>query len=499
MKADLYTAQARTAGAGGLAHRTAAGFVVLTSADGDDIIALIEDKQNESDLIDQVVAMAQTNGPAAFAMLFTAGGDMYLIASGAARIALASSSTHLTMRPIGDQVLVHALSAGINESAATIRLHVVDVASDALTGVELQAGTVQAGWVEVAIGGAVMSPAAAATKPTPVAEEADDVAPEIEPVAIIPPTHDAPTAAAEPAPTAAAEPAPAPVAEPADSAPAPEPTPAPAAAPAPTPEPAPAPAAPTPEPAPAPAVAPAPTLAPAAAPAPTPEPAPAHAVAPAPTPAAPPAPTPEPAPAHAVAPAPTPAAAPAPTPEPAPAHAVAPAPTPAAAPAPTPTQVGPVMVLGVNCSQGHHNHPDAVYCSQCGTKMGVHHTTVLTNGPRPPLGVLVVDDGTTYSLNQDLVIGREPTSHEDVIAGTASPMILTDDTLSLSRRHARIVLDDWSVAVQDLNSSNGTYMSRSGQTEAWAKVESGSTTSLEPGDRLRVGGRIIQVELHHVR
>ena len=43
-----------------------------------------------------------------------------------------------------------------------------------------------------------------------------------------------------------------------------------------------------------------------------------------------------------------------------------------------------VMVLGIACPQGHHNHPDALYCSQCGTKMGVHHTTVLLNGPRPP-------------------------------------------------------------------------------------------------------------------
>ena len=359
MKADLYTAHARTAGAGGLAHRTAAGFVVLTSADGDDIIALIEDKQNESDLIDQIVAMAQTNGPAAFAMLFTAGGDMYLVASGTARIALASPSIHVTMRPINDQVLVHALSAGINESAATIRLHVEDVASGELTDVGFQDGTVQAGLVEVVIGGAAMSAATAAA------------------AALIQDPATAENSA--------------------------------------TPEPA---------------------LVPAAAP------------------------------------------------------AVA---------QPAPARVGPVMVLGVNCSQGHHNHPDAIYCSQCGTKMGVHHTTALINGPRPPLGVLVVDDGSTYSLNKDLVIGREPTSHDDVIAGTASPMILTDDTLSLSRKHARVVLDDWSVAVQDLNSSNGTYMLRSGQTEAWAKLESGSTASLEPGDRLRVGGRIIQVELDHVR
>ena len=157
------------------------------------------------------------------------------------------------------------------------------------------------------------------------------------------------------------------------------------------------------------------------------------------------------------------------------------------------------MVLGVSCPNGHHNHPDAVYCSQCGTKMGVQNTTVLINGPRPPLGVLVVDDGTTYSLNEDLIIGREPTSHDDVLAGIASPMILTDDTLSLSRKHARIILDDWTVAVQDLNSSNGTYLSRAGQHENWTKILSGSTMTLEPGDQLRVGGRIIQVELHHIR
>jgi len=360
VKADLYTAHARTTGDGGLAHRTDAGFVVLTSADGDSIIALIEDKQNEPDLIDHVVAMAQTSGPDAFAMLFTAGGELYVIASGTAQIALTSPSVHSSMRPIDGQMLVHALGAEVNETAANIRLQLDAAPRDARPDVDLLAGTVEADWVEVGIGGAVL---AATRADAEVEGTADGTASE--------------TASAQPA----------------------DPTPATA--------------------------------------------------------------------------------------------------TPKAQPAPA--QVGPVMVLGVACSQAHHNHPDAVYCSQCGAKMGVHHTVVLINGPRPPLGVLVVDDGTTYSLNEDLVIGREPTSDPDVIAGTASPMILTDDTLSLSRKHARIVLDDWLVGVQDLNSSNGTYLSRSGQSESWTKIAPGTTMALEPGDRIRVGGRIIQVELHHVR
>lgn len=469
MKTDLYTAEVRTSSTGGLAHRTAAGFVVLTSADGAELISLIEANQGESDLIDRVVAAAQSDGPAAFAMLFTAGGELYLIASGAAVASISSASTRLSMSANEDQVLVHPLSAGINETAANIQLHLGDEPAGSAN-IELQAGTIEAAWLECAVGGAKIS--TTATGEMPAAPQADaakptNVVPEFDPAAEIAPADDPEPEVALDSPPAAEE------IVFADDLVEEEPEAAPIV------------------PQPVAVVAPPPT--PPAVPEPAPEPE-----------ASPPAPSAEPLVSEPVVEAPEPPspAAEAPVPEP-PAPVVEP-PAPVAA-APTPIQVepasaiGPVMVLGVACSQGHHNHPDAVYCSQCGTKMGVHHTTVLLNGPRPPLGVLVVDDGTTYSLSEDLVIGREPTSHDDVVAGTASPMILTDDTLSLSRQHARIVLDDWSVFVQDLGSSNGTFMSRAGQAENWVRVEPASTTPLEPGDRLRVGGRIIQVELHHVR
>ena len=397
---------------------------MLTSADGDDIIALIDAKQNESNLIDQVVAMAQTNGPAAFAMVFTAGGELYLIASGSAAASIASDSTQLSITATPGHVLVHPLSAGINETALNIRLHVGEMSADAATDLDLKAGTVEADWVEIAVGGASILVAAPEDDETTSAPAVVDA----EPVAIV-----APTATPSPAATEV---------QLADE---PEPE------------------------------------------AETPK----IAIVPEPVHAAPPV--------AAVEETTEPAPAPAPV-MPAPEAAqVAPEPTPEPALIASPAKVGAVMVLGVACSQGHHNHPDAVYCSQCGTKMGVHHTTVLINGPRPPLGVVVVDDGTTYSLNQDLLVGREPASHADVVAGTATPMALTDDTLSLSRQHARIILDDWAVCVEDLGSSNGTYLSRAGQADTWTRVEPATTTPLEPGDRLRVGGRIIQVELHHVR
>ena len=340
------------------------------------MIALIDAKQNESDLIDQIVATAQTGGHDAFAMLFTAGGDLYLIASGAATSVIESPSMRLVLNSRADHVVVHPIGASLNETAATIHLH-LGTSSGSPAGVtDFERGTTEADGVYIAVGGASLETLAPLAAPTDAG---------------------LPAVVVDPAPVADATPAS--VGGPVGAAPE---------------------------------------------------------------------------------------------------QVAAPAPAPAPTPAP-PAGAGPVMVLGVACSQGHHNHPDAVYCSQCGTKMGVHHTTVLLNGPRPPLGVLVIDDGTTYSLGQDLVIGREPSSHDDVVAGIASPMILTDDTLSLSRKHARIVLDDWSVFIQDLGSSNGTYLSRAGQAENWTRVAPASTLPLEPGDRIRVGGRIIQVELHHIR
>jgi len=441
VKADLYTAPAQTRGDAGLAHRTAAGFVVLTSADGDDIISLIDERQNETDLIDQIVASVHSDGPESFSMLFTAGGDLYLIAAGAIAVSIESTSSLATLVPVAGQVLVQAIHTAVNETAATITVVAGGDVADAPPS-ELLSGTTQASELSIAVGGALLDPVAAVA-----AQESDPTSP-TEPT----PTEPAQDAAAEPTPT---EPTPV---EPAQDAAA-EPTPLVAAAAAGT-------AAASPDASEADA-----TSEPAASPVPPPS--------------------------EEAAPAAAPASEAAPPAESEPAATQTPLET-----VETPEEgapVGPVMVLGVACPQGHHNHPDAVYCSQCGTKMGVHHTTVLLNGPRPPLGVLVVDDGTTYSLSEDLVIGREPTSHKEVTAGRAQPMILTDDTLSLSRKHAHIWLDDWSVFAQDLGSSNGTYLSRPGQNEPWFKLDPSSSIALEPGDRLRVGGRIIQVELHHVR
>jgi hypothetical protein len=68
-----------------------------------------------------------------------------------------------------------------------------------------------------------------------------------------------------------------------------------------------------------------------------------------------------------------------------------------------------IFVPGVRCPRDHHNSPGARFCHRCGIRMGAHRSLVIVEGPRPPLGVLVLDDGDTFALVSDAIIGREPT------------------------------------------------------------------------------------------
>ncbi len=157
-----------------------------------------------------------------------------------------------------------------------------------------------------------------------------------------------------------------------------------------------------------------------------------------------------------------------------------------------------VEVLGVRCPVGHHNHPEAVYCAQCGRRMGVNATLVATFGPRPPLGLFIFDDGSTAAVASDLIIGREPSAHIDIVEQRADELRLVDDSSTISRAHVGIYLDNWSVTAIDLHSSNGTLLHRSGST-TWETISTEARVKIGSGDTLRVGERELRLELHHVQ
>ena len=148
----------------------------------------------------------------------------------------------------------------------------------------------------------------------------------------------------------------------------------------------------------------------------------------------------------------------------------------------------PVMVDGVLCIQEHLNDPGALYCRQCGMSMDQLPRT-FQRRERPPLGVLMLDDGSGFTLDADYVIGREPLLDGDVMAGRARPLRICDPDGSVSRLHLRISLVGWQVEITDLGSVNGSVLHSADGERALVPFE---PTVIEPGVRIGIGHRSVQ-------
>jgi DHA2 family multidrug resistance protein-like MFS transporter len=152
---------------------------------------------------------------------------------------------------------------------------------------------------------------------------------------------------------------------------------------------------------------------------------------------------------------------------------------------PHPQDAAENQVVGVRCKHDHFNDSSMAYCMVCGISMA-QSEKVPVLGIRPALGVLVLDDGTTYSLERAYVFGRAPETDEMVASGKASPVRLADPMMS--RVHARVVLDGWEVWLIDTDSTNGTFVCPPGQL-AWTRLSRGASMALQPGAMAAFGRR----------
>jgi hypothetical protein len=147
-----------------------------------------------------------------------------------------------------------------------------------------------------------------------------------------------------------------------------------------------------------------------------------------------------------------------------------------------------VLVDGVLCAAGHFNDPAARACRRCGIGLDRPRGNIKRR-PRPPLGVLLLDDGTRFPLDGDYVLGREPTFDSDVIEGRSRPLRINDPNGTVSRLHLRISLAGWQVEVSDLGSANGSVLQSSDGERTLPPHE---PTMIEPGARIGIGHRSIQ-------
>ncbi len=156
-----------------------------------------------------------------------------------------------------------------------------------------------------------------------------------------------------------------------------------------------------------------------------------------------------------------------------------------------------VVVKGFRCSRNHHNDPRVSFCSVCGIRMD-QRTGVLVDGRRPPLGLLVLDIGATFVLDDNYLLGRNPEVDEAVIRSRLRPIRLDDDSGTLSRVHAEIRLEGWDVLLIDRGSANGTFLAAAGQS-GWTRLQPHQPVVLAPGMHVRVGRRTFTFESAHAR
>lgn len=152
---------------------------------------------------------------------------------------------------------------------------------------------------------------------------------------------------------------------------------------------------------------------------------------------------------------------------------------------PLPGAGTPVEVDGTICDREHLNHPLALRCAVCGEPVLSGRTV---RGPRPAVGVLLFDDGSTYALDGDYLVGRDPSDDPTLVdADGRSFMRVLEiaDAPSVSRVHAEIRLRGWEVYVVDRGSANGTFMTVG--AAPWERLAPGRAQLVPPDARVTFG------------
>lgn len=138
--------------------------------------------------------------------------------------------------------------------------------------------------------------------------------------------------------------------------------------------------------------------------------------------------------------------------------------------------------MSVRCSLGHDNPDGSLYCDECGDQLTL--ASASTPGEATPSRAqphLVLEaDGTSFPLQgkQDYLIGRE-----DPVSKIFPDVDLTahgGEDGGVSRMHATISIRDGQYVIEDMNSTNCTFLNRQ-------KLASRTPTPLNDGDEIRAG------------
>lgn len=147
---------------------------------------------------------------------------------------------------------------------------------------------------------------------------------------------------------------------------------------------------------------------------------------------------------------------------------------------------GTPVVAGITCRGGHLNRPGLTTCVRCGRNLAAGGETV--SGSRPPLGTLILDDGTLFRVDRPYLVGSDPSRDPSVGGGLARPLALSGG--DVSGTHAELRLNDWDVVLVDRGSAAGTSVFEPGSA-GWVRLNSFEPRPVPPGTHMAFGQRIV--------
>ena len=153
-----------------------------------------------------------------------------------------------------------------------------------------------------------------------------------------------------------------------------------------------------------------------------------------------------------------------------------------------PSGTGP-SVMAVFCEAGHPNPVHASSCRECDSTI----TSRTGQVEQPVLGVLRVSSGATAVLDADIIIGRLPQGTSSTAAQSPRLLAVPSPGKAISKTHCAVRVEGWDMRVEDLGSTNGTFLLRAGEEPR--RVPEHQQLFLRIGDVIDIGdGTTLTVE-----
>ena len=155
--------------------------------------------------------------------------------------------------------------------------------------------------------------------------------------------------------------------------------------------------------------------------------------------------------------------------------------------------------MSVFCSQGHENPDGSMFCDQCGEALdsgvaaagaSAPYDATVAPTPEPAMPaptpattsakLIIKEDGQEFMLDgkSEFLVGRE-----DPVSNIYPDIDLTPhkgEEHGVSRMHAKIYAQGSQYLIEDLNSTNSTYLNRQ-------KLPPKTPTPIKDGDEVRFG------------